>query len=127
MSKTMSAVAILWCAQAAHGEVHVLFFLDEVEFQAALEQAGKVAKDTEDFPWEAGPGDVIGSDDPLGEPDPPCRWDLTDDGSVGVPDLLILLAFWGPCPPVCLGDFDGDDDVGVSDLLVLLANWGPCP
>ncbi len=57
----------------------------------------------------------------------PCLWDLNDDGSVGVPDLLILLAFWGPCSPVCLGDFDGDDNVGVSDLLILLANWGPCP
>ena len=26
-----------------------------------------------------------------------------------------------------LGDHDADGNVGVSDLLVLLANWGPCP
>ncbi len=57
----------------------------------------------------------------------PCPWDLTDDESVGVPDLLILLGFWGPCAPVCLGDLDGDDNVGVSDFLILLGNWGPCP
>ena len=27
-----------------------------------------------------------------------------------------------PCPP----DFDGDGTVGILDLLTLLANWGPC-
>jgi len=28
-----------------------------------------------------------------------------------------------PCAP----DFDGDGTVGILDLLTLLANWGPCP
>lgn len=61
-------------------------------------------------------------------PGRPCPGDINGDGTVGVSDLLILLAFWGPCPPeLCLGDLDGDDDVGVSDLLILLANWGLCP
>ncbi len=57
---------------------------------------------------------------------PPCPWDLDGDTDVGVRDLLILLAAWGPNPghPA---DFDGNDDVGVSDLLALLAHWGPCP
>ena len=63
----------------------------------------------------------------LNETTPFCFGDLNEDGSVGVPDLLILLGFWGPCSPVCLGDLDGDDNVGVKDLLILLANWGPCP
>ncbi len=31
------------------------------------------------------------------------------------------------CTPACPADFDDDGNVGVSDLLVLLANWGPCP
>ncbi len=55
----------------------------------------------------------------------PCPWDLDNNNDVGVGDLLILLAAWGPNPghPA---DFDGNDDVGVSDLLALLANWGPC-
>ena len=55
-----------------------------------------------------------------------CLWDLDANGSVGIGDLLSLLAAWGPNPghPA---DFDGNDDVGVSDLLVLLANWGLCP
>ncbi len=54
-----------------------------------------------------------------------CPWDLDGTGSVGVSDLLELLASWGPCKG-CPADFDGNDDVGVSDLLALLANWGPC-
>ncbi|MEE9129379.1 MAG: FG-GAP repeat protein [Phycisphaerales bacterium] len=55
-----------------------------------------------------------------------CSWDLDDNSSVGVGDLLILLGAWGPNPghPA---DFDCNDDVGVSDLLALLANWGPRP
>ncbi len=56
----------------------------------------------------------------------PCPADLDGNGSVGVSDLLSLLASWGPCKG-CPADFDGDGDVGVPDLLVLLANWGPCP
>ena len=53
--------------------------------------------------------------------------DLDGDGEVGVPDLLLLLAQWGPCPPTCLGDINGDGSVNVPDLLTLLANWGACP
>ena len=55
-----------------------------------------------------------------------CPWDLDNNGTVGVSDLLALLADWGPCKG-CPADFDDDDNVGVSDLLALLANWGPCP
>lgn len=57
-----------------------------------------------------------------------CPADLTGDGSVGVPDLLALLAAWGACPQgaPCAADLTGDGAVGVSDLLMLLAQWGPC-
>ena len=66
---------------------------------------------------------------------PPCPWDLNDDGTVGVGDLLALFAAWGPCPPdpcaagppSCPGDFDLNGFVGVGDLLAMFANWGPCP
>jgi hypothetical protein len=56
---------------------------------------------------------------------PTCPWDLNGDGFVGINDLLILLAAWGPNPghPA---DFNGDDFVGINDLLALLANWGLC-
>ncbi len=56
-----------------------------------------------------------------------CPADLTSSGAVGVPDLLALLAAWGPCEATCTADFTGDLHVGVPDLLVLLASWGPCP
>ncbi len=51
-------------------------------------------------------------------------YDLDDDGTVGVKDLLMLLGAWGKNPghPA---DFDGDGSVGVKDLLALLGNWGP--
>lgn len=52
--------------------------------------------------------------------------DIDGDGSVGVNDLLILLANWGPCGDCndCPADLDENCTVGVSDLLILLANWG---
>ncbi|MCH8152543.1 MAG: right-handed parallel beta-helix repeat-containing protein [Planctomycetes bacterium] len=58
--------------------------------------------------------------------DCPCAWDLDGTGSVGILDLLALLAAWGT-DPVGPPDFDGDGNVGILDLLTLLANWGPCP
>ncbi len=55
--------------------------------------------------------------------------DLDGDLAVGVTDLLIMLAAWGPCagpcPPSCAGDLDGDCTVSVGDLLAMLATWGP--
>lgn len=53
--------------------------------------------------------------------------DINDDGTVGIVDLLALLAAWGPCPqpcpPSCPADIDGDCAVGILDLLLLLARW----
>jgi hypothetical protein len=68
--------------------------------------------------------DVYDLDDPDCATDP-CPWDLTGDGFIGINDLLILLANWGPNAghPA---DFNGDDFVGINDLLALLANWGSC-
>ncbi len=63
MSKTMYAVAILLCAQAAHADV--LFFVSQAEFQGALEQAGRIKKGIESFPWLALPGSVTNLGDPL--------------------------------------------------------------
>ena len=59
-----------------------------------------------------------GPDVPLG--------DLDGDCTVGILDLLQLLAAWGPCADCenCQADLDGDCTVGILDLLTLLANWG---
>ncbi|MEE9294012.1 MAG: hypothetical protein V3W34_03480 [Phycisphaerae bacterium] len=56
----------------------------------------------------------------------PTPGDLDGDGIVGVSDLLILLANWGPCDDCndCPADLDGNCVVGVTDLLILLSNWG---
>lgn len=58
----------------------------------------------------------------------PIPGDVNGDGTVGVADLVTLLAAWGPCPdgcpPSCAADVDGDCTVGFADLLILLANWG---
>ena len=48
--------------------------------------------------------------------------DINEDGTVGVNDLLILLADWGKCDD-CAADLDGNGVVDVNDLLMLLANW----
>ncbi len=53
--------------------------------------------------------------------------DIDGDETVGILDLLQLLAAWGQCPDppdLCPADLDGDGTVGVLDLLTLLANWG---
>ncbi len=51
--------------------------------------------------------------------------DIDADGAVAVPDLLTLLAAWGPTGGGCqLADFDLDGIVAMPDLLILLANWG---
>ncbi|MCZ6492582.1 MAG: hypothetical protein O6933_00725, partial [Planctomycetota bacterium] len=56
----------------------------------------------------------------------PCPWALDGTGSVGILDLLALLAVWGT-DPGGPPDFDGDGTVGILDLLTLVANWGTCP
>jgi len=58
--------------------------------------------------------------------DEPIPGDLDGDGSVGVLDLLMLLAEWGPCdkPGDCPADLDNNNAVDVNDLLTLLASWG---
>ncbi len=55
-----------------------------------------------------------------------CPADLDDSGSVGVPDLLALLACWGDQPGCEDADLDESGSVGVPDLLELLSQWGDC-
>ncbi len=55
---------------------------------------------------------------PLGDLDIDCR--------VRVPDLLTLLAAWGPCSPKldCPADLNNDGTVNQLDLVLLIENWG---
>ena len=50
--------------------------------------------------------------------------DLNGDGTVGILDLLGVLAAWGDAGTNCLADLDIDGAVGIFDLLALLSNWG---
>ena len=52
--------------------------------------------------------------------------DLDGDRTVGVIDLLQLLASWGPCGQAdpCDADLDGTGAVDADDFELLLANWG---
>ncbi len=62
----------------------------------------------------------------IGCPDDPIG-DVDGDGIVGINDMLLLLADWGPCgapcPPSCAADLTDDCTVGIDDFLLLLANW----
>ena len=51
--------------------------------------------------------------------------DVNADGTVGILDLLDLLAALGPCPKTgpCPADLDDDGVVGITDLLLVLAAW----
>ncbi len=44
---------------------------------------------------------------------------------MGLPDLLTMLAAWGPNPGGA-ADIDGDGTVGVPNLLIELAARGSC-
>ena len=56
-----------------------------------------------------------------------CAADLDGSGDVGFPDLLILLASWGPCGGAdCDADLNGNGVVDFNDLVSLLAAYGDC-
>lgn len=55
-----------------------------------------------------------------------CFSDLDGDGSVGISDLLAMLAEYGECAD-CPEDLNGDDYVDGDDLDIVMSNWGACP
>jgi hypothetical protein len=54
-----------------------------------------------------------------------CLADVDGDNTVGVLDLLLVIARWGQPSP--LGDVDFSGTVDVNDLLYLINTWGECP
>ncbi len=67
---------------------------------------------------------AAGAEDPV----TPCPGDLNGDETIGVADLLVLLACWGDADGECAAaDLNSDSSVGVPDLLQLLGAWGTCP
>lgn len=56
-----------------------------------------------------------------------CPFNYDGNSSVGIGDLLAILANWGPAnPDGDFLDFNFDGEVGINDLLEMLASWGPC-
>ncbi len=90
-----------------------------LERAMGINQAGQIAVAARSDDLDASVGVVL---TPVDAP----SGDLNGDCVVGVPDLLILLANWGPCGNCCNcpADLNSDCVVGVDDLLILLANWG---
>lgn len=54
-----------------------------------------------------------------------CPADIDGSGSVGIEDILSVLASWGSCSG-CDADLDGNGQIDLSDLLQVLAAWGAC-
>ena len=53
--------------------------------------------------------------------------DMSNDGLVGMDDLLMLISHWGACPVWseldCMGDINFDGYVDIGDLMMLLRLW----
>ncbi len=93
-----------------------------------LEGSPRFADDPESADLGCGVAAIVdvGAYEFAGAEGQPARGDVDGDGSVGVLDLLDLLASWGPCPPdpgCCLADLKADGVVSVMDLAVLLERW----
>lgn len=58
----------------------------------------------------------------------PCPADLNHDGTVGIQDMLQLIALTGTCVDCmnCPGDLNGDCLINMFDLSILFGVWGPC-
>ena len=56
-----------------------------------------------------------------------CPLDVDENGMVGAPELITVLASWGICPKSCPIDTNDDGMVGAPELISVLAAWGPCP
>ena len=66
-------------------------------------------------------GIIIGEDDII-IINPPLPGDANGDGFVGILDVLIVIADWGPCDG-CAGDVNEDGQASILDILFMIANW----
>jgi hypothetical protein len=78
------------------------------------------------FPGAPGTGQGVDNNcdgEVVGDEQAPCPYDLNNDGTISVADILALLGQFG-CSGGCSADLDGDETVSVSDILVLLSFFG---
>ena len=100
--------------------------LEVLTLQSSVAVGLSLSGDIDLFWWPVTHHDIFVEIDVPVECAAACPADLDGDGSVGAPDLAILLGSWGPCEG-CPADFDGDGMVNAPDLAQLLGAWGVCP
>ncbi len=66
-------------------------------------------------------GTIIGEGDII-IINPPVPGDADGDGIVGILDVLVVIADWGPCDG-CGGDQNEDGVASILDILLIIANW----
>jgi hypothetical protein len=67
-------------------------------------------------------GTIIGESDII-IINPPLPGDANGDGLVGILDVLVVIADWGPCDSGCAGDVNEDGEASILDILFIIANW----
>ena len=57
-------------------------------------------------------------------PPPPTPWDVNDDGTVNIQDLVLVANELGESGEDLKGDLNGDGTVNIQDLVIVASHFG---